>query len=55
MPDVFQNASDAEPLDAAFESEITKAISECVANLNAHREQEGQALRAGLEVRNCGN
>lgn len=49
MPDVFGNSRAAKPLAEAFELEIAKAITACVENLNAYREQEGQALRASLE------
>ena len=50
MPGVFENASAGQPLHQAFEPEITKAMTACVKDLNAYQEQEGQALRAGLEV-----
>ena len=49
MPGVFENARAAKPLEQAFELEITKALTACVEDLNAYREQEGHALRAGLE------
>ena len=45
IPGVFDNENGSEPLDAAFEPEVTAAFVACLVDFNATREREGQLLR----------
>jgi uncharacterized protein (TIGR00255 family) len=49
MPGVTGTGSlEAKPLDAAFQPLLLDALSECITNLNAVREREGNELRKAL-------
>ena len=49
MPGVTGNGnSEAKPLDATFQPLLLESLSECIANLNAVREREGNELRKAL-------
>lgn len=48
LPGVFTATAAPEALDTAFETELLAGLSECLAQLNASREREGQALASDL-------
>lgn len=49
LPGIFEPASLQETIDAVPEADLLGALSECVAELNAYREREGNELRVMLQ------
>lgn len=50
LPGIFENAPEPTAFDNSSDAEILDALTQCVQELNAHREREGGALVRGLEV-----
>ncbi len=49
LPGIFEPASMQETIDAVSEEELLGALSECITELNAYREREGNELRITLQ------
>jgi uncharacterized protein (TIGR00255 family) len=49
LPGVFEQANGADRLSEAIQPELVETLSACIAELNLHREREGNALRLELE------
>ncbi|HSU59344.1 MAG TPA: YicC/YloC family endoribonuclease [Bryobacteraceae bacterium] len=49
LPGVFEQSDGAGPLNETIQPELLEALSACAAELNAHREREGNALCGELE------
>lgn len=49
LPGIFERPNGAGYIDEALEPQVLEALSECIAELNTHREREGNALRRELQ------
>ncbi len=49
LPGVFEQNHGTDRLNEAIQPELLEALSACAAELNSHREREGNALRSELE------